>query len=383
MIAIVVVAYSRPKETRRLIESIIKGHFDGDNVDLIVSIDKSNCQKEVYDSCKDAEWLNGSYSVIMQEKRLGLRPHILKCGELTAKYDAIILLEDDLVVSPNFYRYTKNALDFYKNDDRIAQISLYSYAVNEFVSRPFSPEKNEYDVYAMRVTQSWGECWSRSMWNNFMASPYYRSSILDKRADLPSNVNNWKENSWKKNFTNYLADSGKYVIYPYYSFTTNYTIAGEHSKMEVPDYHVLMQMGDVHEFKFCSLEDCIKYDLFFERENLNLKIPELESKKYCLDLYGKKTEFGDADVLISTARKKYEVLGEYLLTRKPQEMNLVFPEYGVGIYVYNLKKETDKLPKTNKRNVIRYDVGFINWRSTLSHGIQGAITAFMDRIKKK
>jgi len=385
VIAIVVVAYSRPYETRRLINSIVASYFDGDSVDLIVSIDKSNCQQEVYDACNGVEWTHGKYSVIMQEQRLGLRPHILKCGELTEKYDGVIVLEDDLFVSPNFYRFAKNALIYYGNDERVAQISLYSYGVNEFVSRPFYPEKNEYDVYAMQVTQSWGECWSRTMWENFMASEYYTCATVKKRVDLPDNVNKWRDNSWKKNFTNYIADTGRFVIYPYYSYTTDYTIAGEHCKADVPDYHVPMQGGNKMDFALCPLDFCVKYDLFFERMDISPKLLNCESKNVCIDLFGLKKDYGDAEVLISTARLPYAVLGQYSLARKPQEDNLLFPETGVGIFAYDLHKKTKNLPNNNLKQVNRFDIGCISWRKTLEHGLGGAWQAFRKRIggKKK
>ena len=105
MIAVVVVAYNRPKETRRLVDSILLAHFDGDAVDLIVSIDKSDCQQQVHDACADVTWEHGTYSIVMRENRMGLRPHILSCGELTEHYDGVIVLEDDLIVAQEFYRY--------------------------------------------------------------------------------------------------------------------------------------------------------------------------------------------------------------------------------------------------------------------------------------
>ncbi len=381
MIAVVVVAYSRPYETRRLVDSVSKAYFDSDQVDLIVSIDKSICQQEVHDACQDVVWPHGQYSIIMRPERMGLRPHILKCGELTEQYDGVIVLEDDLEVSPNFYRYAKAALAYYDTDERVAQISLYAYGVNEFVSRPFYPEKTAFDTYAMQVTQSWGECWSTRMWNDFKASAYYTVPTLVKRNDIPDRVNHWKENSWKKNFTHYLADSGKYVIYPYVSYTTNYTIAGEHCRADVPDYHVMMQQGSKTDFAFCSLSDCVKYDLFFERQGLDIPLEEYKNKQICVDLYASKRDFDGADILASTNRLPYKVLAELALSRKPHEINLLHPEMGRGIYLYDLHTPVKKLPKSNQTEVIRYDVGCLSWRRTLKHGRRGAVGALRKRLK--
>lgn len=381
MIAVVVVAYSRPRETRRLIDSIVGGRFDGDTVDLILSIDKSTCQQEVCDACADVVWEHGEYKILMRPERMGLRPHILSCGELTEQYDGVIVLEDDLYVTPDFYRYAKAAMAYYGDDERVAQISLYAYGVNEFTSRPFYPAKTQHDVYAMQVTQSWGQCWSKKMWEAFKASQYYICPTITPRPQIPDNVNKWKETSWKKNFTNYIADSGKFVIYPYCSYTTNYTIAGEHCKADVSDYHVVMQEGEKNTFVFCPLEDCVKYDLFFERKDMDVAIDLCQGKKVCIDLYGKKRYYEDADMLLSTSRLPYQVMGEYALAVKPHENNLKKPEPGKGIFLYDLKIKVDTLPADNRKHVVDFDIGCLHWKGTLRHGMRGALSAIKKRIK--
>ena len=383
MLAIVVVAYSRPVETRRLIDSITRAAYDGDKVDLILSVDKSHCQEEVKAACEDVVWEHGEYKIIMREHRMGLRPHILSCGEMTEQYDGVIVLEDDLSVSAGFYRYAKSALNYYGDDERVAQISLYSYAANEFTSRPFYPAKNEYDVYAMRVTQSWGQCWSKKMWEGFKKYPHYSCPVIEPREQIPSNVNKWKETSWKKNFTNYIADSNKYVIYPYCSYTTNYSIVGEHCKADVSDYHVVMQEGQKISFNFFPLGECVKYDMLFEREEMRLPIPECDGKKICIDLYGKKTYYEDADMLFSTRRLKYKLIKEYAIAVKPHENNLFYAIEGKGIYLYNLSKKTQALPDDNKKQIIAFDVGYLHWKRTLMHGISGMLKAIKGRIKRR
>ena len=378
--AVIIVAYNRPEQTRRLLESVGNAFFPTDeSVDLILSIDKGTKQDQIADTCKGFTWEYGEYKIIKRSEKMGLRPHILSCGEMSSEYDGIILLEDDLIVSPNFYFYASSAMKYYNNDDRIAQISLYSYAVNEFASRPFYAQHNEFDVYAMKVTQSWGQCWTRKMWEGFAKSPYYGLSTVQKRTDLPNNINNWKENSWKKNFTNYIIDENKYVIYPYCSFTSNYTVAGEHCKFDVPDYHVVLQGGTKRSYAFAPLDECITYDQFFEREGL---VPnKYKDKRVCLDLYGLKTVFDGYDILFSTARKPYLLLDSYKLELKPHEMNLLHPEKGTGIYVYDLSVAAG-LPKvSNNYELIRYDAGCLRWKRTFLHSIKGAVFAVRNRMK--
>ncbi len=51
----------------------------------------------------------------------------LQCGDLTEKYDAVVVLEDDLVVAEGFMQYVVAAVEAYKNNDEIAGISLYTH----------------------------------------------------------------------------------------------------------------------------------------------------------------------------------------------------------------------------------------------------------------
>ena len=381
MYAVVVVAYNRPNETRRLIDSILASDFCGDPVDLILSVDKGPRQEEVISACEKIGWPHGEYRIIKRPEKMGLRPHILSCGELTKEYDGIILLEDDLLVSPLFYRFAKGAMEFYRDDDRVAQISLYAYAVNEFVSRPFSPAKNELDVYAMQVTQSWGECWTKSMWEHFARSEFYGASVCPSRKDLPQNVNKWKENSWKKNFTNYIVSEKKYVIYPYTSLTTNYTISGEHSREEVADYHVVLQEGDPS-FAFGALDHCVKYDAFFERNDLDLRALQLpDDARVCIDLYGTKSDFSDCDYILSTNALPFQTLREIALTLKPHEANLSRTQEGKGILLYDAKRPAKK-PSVDPMVSIRYDVGPLRWRRSLMHGRRMGFLALQKRIKQ-
>ena len=123
-IGIVVVAYNRPEETRRLVDSICKAEYGQDAVDLIVDVDKGKTQLEIRDRLQEIKWEHGDFTVILRPERMGLRPHVFACAEYTEKYDAVIVLEDDLVVAPSFYLFARQACARYDADERISQISL-------------------------------------------------------------------------------------------------------------------------------------------------------------------------------------------------------------------------------------------------------------------
>ena len=112
---IVVVAYSRLNSLENLLDSLSKAQYDDDEVNLVISIDYSG-QQDVYNLADSFDWKNGKKIIIRHDHNLGLREHVLYCGDLSLQYESVIILEDDLLVSPSFYLYSKAALEFYSNN---------------------------------------------------------------------------------------------------------------------------------------------------------------------------------------------------------------------------------------------------------------------------
>ena len=134
---ICVVAFDRPNSLQRLLNSLLKSKNISDTK-LIISIDnKAPENYNIVEIAKSFSWPFGEMEIIYQEQRLGLKEHILKCGDLSKIYGSVIILEDDLYVSPFFYNYSCQALNYYDNDSNIAGISLYSQPYEEITELPF------------------------------------------------------------------------------------------------------------------------------------------------------------------------------------------------------------------------------------------------------
>ena len=166
MITIVIVAFNRLDGLSRLLNSLKASDFLGDRVRLIISIDNSGLL-DVFNFAESYFWPFGEKIVIHHEKNLGLRNHVLFCGNLTNKYDKIIVLEDDLFVSPGFYKFAKDSISFFEKDDRIAGISLYKHEFNFIAQRPFVAINDGYDNFFIQMAQSWGQIWTKSKWELF------------------------------------------------------------------------------------------------------------------------------------------------------------------------------------------------------------------------
>ena len=199
MPAIVVVAYNRPIALTQILWSISRAQFTGyDNIPLVISIDKSD-DETVTQIAESFIWGYGTKRIIKHESRLGLRNHILACGDLTSEYHAVIVLEDDLYVSPVFYDYAVQAMRYFGEDEAISGISLYAYDVNEHAIVRFCAIDDGNHNYFLQSASSWGQLWTRRQWDGFR---HWYAENADKgvTADdpLPRNVISWKETSDRK-----------------------------------------------------------------------------------------------------------------------------------------------------------------------------------------
>lgn len=377
--AVVTVGYNRKNALKRLLDSICIADFCDKNVDLIVSLDCSDKQNELVQIAEAISWTNGEKIIRAFPQKQGLRKHILQCGDLTEKYDAVIVLEDDLVVSKGFFKYVVEAIEFYDSDENICGISLYNHRTNPGCGRPFEAANNGYDNYFMKYAQSWGQCWTARMWKEFK-DWYAKNEEYDFDSNkIPNYVKNWNKQSWLKYYIAYCAIFDKYYVYPQVSLTTNNTEVGEHNTICDPSYQVQLLEGELkRKYCFSHLNDGIKYDAFFERIFDEKEIvPELEGRK-CVDLYGLKKDYGDTKYVITTNSLPYRIVKCYSLNYRPHEKNLIMRENGNDIKVYDITIADNKVKEDNY-NIIKYDIKAISSKSTLLHGLRGVI----NRIKRR
>lgn len=378
-VAVVAVGYNRPDSMEKLLLSIIDADYEKDEVDLIVSIDKGERQDEIVHVAEKLKWEYGKKNIRKFSERQGLREHIIQCGDLTEIYDAIIVLEDDLVVSKWYYSYVKQMIYAYKDDSRIAGISLYKHQIHPGVCRPFEPVNNGYDVFFMQFAMSWGQCWTRSMWRNFKA--WYEKN---KEADLsvgnilPKYIANWNQQSWLKYYMRYIVETNRYFVYPYFALSTNASDVGEHCRIPNNDYQIALLQGKLI-YRIPSFEETIKYDIFFERQEID-PIPEIKGRKI-LDLYGSRSVYENANYIISTSSLPYKVVMSFQLKYRPIEMNVLNPSEGQGGYVYDVSEPQNK-KLVNTDIITRYDVRAIHWKKLLHLGWNGFREAVRERLKR-
>lgn len=351
-IAVLIVGYNRLEPIVRLLNSLKKAKYpDNHSVPLVISLDYSD-NLELRNFVSEYDWPYGKKEVVFHEKRLGLKNHILECGDYSQYYDGLILLEDDLIVSPNYYIFSLDALSFYENDISIAGVSLYSNQINQTAMLPFEPEASNFDNYFIQYAQSWGQLWTYSQWKEFKN---WLNTNLDRTFTenyIPWNVREWGEKSWLKYHILYCIENNKYFVYPYVSLTTNFSEAGEHNNSSNTAFQVQMDYRSGYKYNFGGLESehSLKYDAFFERSGCqNSYIENIPLEDICFDIYGKKEDFGSYKYIASTQVLPKKVIRTFGLTLRPHERNVIDNIEGRAIILYeNTGANTNKNLKIDK-----------------------------------
>ncbi|ENW96775.1 glycosyltransferase [Acinetobacter sp. NIPH 298] len=345
-VAIVVITYNRLDSLKRLIHSLLLANYD-DQVDLIVSIDRSDIFEKMYNYASTIQWPHGKVEIRTTPVRLGLKQHVMRCGEILQSYEHIVVLEDDLYVSPGFYQYTKEMIVKYEADDDIAGISLYNYPRNQYANLPFYPQQDKFDVYFMKIASSWGQVWSRHKWQSFLNWLQEDKKLEDMH--IPMHIKRWDDKSWLKFHHAYCALENKYFVYPRVALSTNFSEPGEHASLD-STYQVEILKDIKHDYKLPnSIHEAIRYDEFFENENIKETIPY---HNVSIDLYGQKYLYNQ--YVLSTKQLNFEIVESYALRMKPWEANVIAGVKGEGIYLYNIGKREFKNRFKVDNNVVVY-----------------------------
>lgn len=345
-IAIVVITYNRLNSLKRLIDSLLKAKYD-ESVNLIISIDRSDIFDKIYDYASKIIWIHGEIEIKVAEKRLGLKKHVMQCGELLNQYEHIVVLEDDLYVSPGFYQYTKEMISKYGHEEDIAGISLYNYPRNQYANLPFSPQLDEYDIYFMKIASSWGQVWSREKWTKFLE--WYNKNPSIEEFHIPKHIKLWGDNSWLKFHHAYCAAENKYFVYPRMALSTNFSEPGEHASLD-STYQIELLNAVKKDYRVPDIiEKGIRYDEFFENENVK---EYLSYKDVTVDLYGKK--YRHDRYVLTTQQLNKKIIERYALRMKPWEINVMNGIKGEGIYLYDFNEKSKNIFLFAKDDFTKY-----------------------------
>lgn len=161
--------YCRADKTQRAVESILC-NTEAKDTDLFVFSDglkvypgeKKTEEKRngVEENRRYIHTIKGfkSVTIIERETNLGLsRSLISGITDIVNKYGRVIVVEDDLVLSPYFLKFMNDALEKYKDDDRVSTVSAFLNPVSGDV-----PE-----TFFLRYFACWGWATWKRAWDLF------------------------------------------------------------------------------------------------------------------------------------------------------------------------------------------------------------------------
>ncbi len=342
---------------KRLLESIGQAVYEDNEIKLVISIDESSESDQVEAVAKRFEWKYGQKEIIRYPKRLGLKEHCLRCGDLAVKYGAVIFLEDDVVVAPGFYLYTKAAVSKYKDCNKVFGISLYYENWLAEMCLDFKPSHNGYDTFFALREVSHGQCWMANGWSMFRdwLAKHPNTREMYNREVEPC-VYKWNpDTSWSRSVCFFLAEIQMYYVMPYHSYATNMSEVGTHASFTTDICQTALSESTQNTFKFGDFEESIVYDTYAERRDKFINsINGIEIERICLDLNGNKYDWEGFDYLLTTKRLSYKLVRTFGLNMEPIENNIRYSVPGTGISLYKIPKDY----KTNKSvaSIVQYDI---------------------------
>lgn len=139
--------YNRADHTQMAVESLLR-NIEAKVSDIFIFSDGPKNENAVESVRKNREYIRGlkkqdgigfkSVTLIERDKNWGLANNLIDgITRLTEKYGRVIVVEDDLIVSPFFLKYMNDALEKYKDDDRVASIAAFLNPVKGDVPNTF------------------------------------------------------------------------------------------------------------------------------------------------------------------------------------------------------------------------------------------------------
>jgi Glycosyl transferase family 2 len=173
---VVLFAYMRPEHLRLTVESLA-ANPEAISTALIIYCDAAKLPEHrqgVEQVRAYVETIEGFLSVrrIYQESNLGLSRSIISgVTEALLENERVIVLEDDLVLSPHFLRYMNDGLNCYRDDPLVCSIHGYWYPV----------EREMPQTFFLKGADCWGwATWSRA-WKFFQQDGHILLKELQSR----------------------------------------------------------------------------------------------------------------------------------------------------------------------------------------------------------
>ena len=201
------IIFNRPETTKRVFEEIAKARpqkllviADGPRVDHLDDVEKCAAVRDIIDG---VDW---DYEVLKNysDVNLGCKRRVSSGLDwVFDTFEEAIILEDDCLPHPTFFRFCEELLERYRDDDRVMHIGG-----NNFLC---SRENLKYSYYFSMYSQIWGWATWRRAWkyydvemklwptirdNEWMESIFDDKQYANYRKKIWDNTYNGKIDTW-------------------------------------------------------------------------------------------------------------------------------------------------------------------------------------------
>lgn len=232
-----------------------------------------------------------SVEIIVSATNIGLANSVIAgVTRLTNDYGQVIVFEDDLISSPHTLTYFNEALNLYRNQEKVMHIGAYMYALKE-EGLPQS--------FFYRAATSWGWATWKRAWQNFEPNIDTLLQQFDAKKrhafSIENTMNFWKQmldfkhgknNSWAIRWYASIFLKGGLTLNPSHSLVNNigHDGTGVHSGLN-DIYNVIVNPKPITEFPTLVEEDkkayhAIKNFLANRKGNLADRIKRFLKQKF-------------------------------------------------------------------------------------------------------
>ena len=273
--------YNRPEHTKQTLVSLQKNIL-AKSSHLYVFSDGPKTEKDIPKVNEVRKLLKNvsgfkTVTVIERKSNWGLAKSIIEgVTEVINLFERVIVLEDDMVTSPNFLDFMNTNLDFYKNESTVACISGYVYPIEGLPN-----------VFFLKGADCWGwGTWKRA-WDLFVPDGNVLIGRLRENKLIRSfNFNNsmayfkmlkdqvkGKNNSWAVRWYASAFTEEMYCLYPGKSYIVNIGLDGSGTHCSISeDYEVNLNSNSQFEKMEIIQEELIarkKFESFFKKIKQN------------------------------------------------------------------------------------------------------------------
>jgi len=283
-------AYNRPEHFRKTIDSLSQNLLATDTaVYLFIDGPKNEYEKSLGQIIQAIafEYKNNFASIesIVSNVNKGLAESIVSgVTIMLERFDAIIVLEDDLATSTFFLRYMNEGIKLYKDHPMVASIHGYIYPIEK---------KRLPETFFLRGADCWGWATWRSAWRKYNPDGKYLLQELENRNlissfdldDVAENSRMLKDqisgnnNSWAIRWHASAYVNEMFTLYPNRSlvYNTGNDSSGTHSintdiyDVGVAQTEVIVQKTEVKECKIARSK-FIQFFKYRVNQNAHLSV---------------------------------------------------------------------------------------------------------------